>query len=172
MLIKIIAEALHRSFLLYFWAPLRYHPSIRMLMVFWVAVIHRFDSFAIWTIMEKKRHLVTHKLDKSLHYLLMHMCSNVYDFCSSVLKRGMCETTRNCTVESMWLLWCIQHDKSFVIFSLHHRNKGIHGHCKQCRPRQQIRSKIDSFRNANFKPYDVTTHWNRLSETISMRVTS
>ena len=42
---------------------------------------------------------------------------------------------------------------------------------------QQIRSKIDSFQNANFlssqpKPYDVTTHWNRLGKTISMRVTS
>ena len=42
---------------------------------------------------------------------------------------------------------------------------------------QQIRSKIDSFQNANFlisqpKPYGVTTHWNRLGETISMRVTS
>ena len=42
---------------------------------------------------------------------------------------------------------------------------------------QQIRSKIDSFQNANFlisqpKPHDVTTDWDRLGETISMRVTS
>ena len=48
---------------------------------------------------------------------------------------------------------------------------------------QQIRSKIDSFQNANFlisQPNPmmlpligiVTTHWNRLGETISMRVTS
>ena len=36
---------------------------------------------------------------------------------------------------------------------------------------QQIRSKIDSFQNAKLsyfstKPYDFTTHWNRLEETI------
>ena len=48
---------------------------------------------------------------------------------------------------------------------------------------QQIRSKIESFQNANFlisqpNPMieivspSVTTHWNRLGETISMRVTS
>ena len=37
-------------------------------------------------------------------------------------------------------------------------------------------TKIDSFQMLTFsfltKPYGVTTHWNRLGETISMRVTS